>query len=74
MTVSWGDLETNVVDHRWFDLSAEERLALPQGREMAGIDEILEGLFRQRDKLLEEPPEIVATDPTGLSRQNRRGG
>jgi len=64
----WGDLESEAFNlPGWFDLSREEQLALPQGREMAEIDRMLSSLFDQRAKLLAELPDVPATDPTGVA-------
>jgi hypothetical protein len=64
----WGDLESEAFAlPGWFDLSKEEQLAHPQGREMAEIDRMLSSLFDQRWKLLAELPDVPATDPTGVA-------
>ncbi|MGR4862958.1 hypothetical protein [Caulobacter sp. LARHSG274] len=64
----WGDLEGEAFKlPGWFDLSKEEQLALPQGREMAEIDRMLSSLFEQREKLLAELPGVAANDPTGVA-------
>ncbi|AYV45121.1 hypothetical protein CFHF_04100 [Caulobacter flavus] len=68
LLVRWGDLESDVVqNHNWFGISRREQLELPQGREMARIDKMLTGLFRERQKLLEALPRTAATDPTGVA-------
>ena len=68
MVRRWGDLESEAFAlPGWFDLSKEEQLALPQGREMAEIDGILSSLFEQREKHLAELPKVAATDPTGVA-------
>jgi hypothetical protein len=64
----WGDLEGEAFRlPGWFKLSKEEQLALPQGREMAEIDQMLASLFEQREKLLAELPAVAANDPTGVA-------
>jgi hypothetical protein len=64
----WGDLESEAFAlPGWFDLSKEEQLAHPKGREMADIDRMLSSLFDQRWKLLGELPEVAANDPTGVA-------
>lgn len=64
----WGDLESEAYKlPGWFDLSKEEQLRLPQGREMADIDQMLSALFEQREKLLAELPSVGANDPTGVA-------
>jgi hypothetical protein len=64
----WGDLESEAFKlPGWYKLSKEEQLALPQGREMAEIDQILSSLFEQREKLLAELPAVAANDPTGVA-------
>lgn len=68
LLMRWGDLESDVVaNHNWFKLSRKEQLELPQGQEMARIDKLLPGLFRERRKLLEALPRSAATDPTGAA-------
>jgi hypothetical protein len=64
----WGDLESEAYAlPGWFDLSKEEQLAHPKGREMAEIDRMLASLFEQREKLLAELPGVAANDPTGVA-------
>jgi hypothetical protein len=64
----WGDLESEAFKlPGWFKLSKEEQQALPQGREMADIDQMLASLFEQREKLLAELPKVAANDPTGVA-------
>jgi hypothetical protein len=68
LLMRWGDLESDVVEnHNWFGISRKEQLELPQGQEMASIDKILPGLFREREKLLKALPRSAATDPTGVA-------
>jgi hypothetical protein len=64
----WGDVESEAFAlPGWFDLSKEEQLAHPKGREMAEIDRMLSSLFDQRWKLLADLPTVAATDPTGVA-------
>lgn len=64
----WADLESDAFKlPGWFKLARKEQLELPQGREMAEIDKVLPGLFRQREKLLARLPATAATDPTGVA-------
>jgi hypothetical protein len=64
----WGDLESEAFAlPGWFDLSKEEQLAHPKGREMAEIDRMLSSLFDQRWKLLADLPTVAANDPTGVA-------
>ncbi|WP_156398370.1 hypothetical protein [Caulobacter sp. Root1455] len=64
----WGDLESEAFAlPGWFDLSKEEQLAHPKGREMADIDRMLSSLFDQRWKLLADLPAVAANDPTGVA-------
>lgn len=64
----WSDLESDAArNHNWFKLSRKEQLELPQGREMAEIDKVLPGLFREREKLLKALPRSAANDVTGVA-------
>ncbi|KRB42055.1 hypothetical protein [Phenylobacterium sp. Root700] len=68
LLMRWGDLESDAAKNQnWFKLSRREQLELPQGAEMARIDKILPGLFRERRKLLEALPRSAATDPTAAA-------
>jgi hypothetical protein len=68
LLMRWGDLESDAAkNHNWFKLSRKEQLELPQGQEMAQIDKVLPGLFREREKLLKALPRAAATDPTGAA-------
>lgn len=63
-----GDLESDVIkNHNWFGISRREQLELPQGQEMARIDKMLPGLFREREKLLKSLPRSAADDTTGVA-------
>lgn len=68
LTERWGDLETTAMTaHRkWWDLPEDQRRALPEGREMAEIDETLKGLFRERERLLKALPELATRGADGL--------
>lgn len=68
LTERWGDLETVAMTNhaKWWDLPEERRRALPEGREMAEIDQTLEGLFRERSRLLEGLPELATRGADGL--------
>lgn len=64
----WGDLEGEAArNHDWFRMSRREQLTLPQGQEMARIDKMLTGQFRERAKLLKSLPRLAASDPTGVA-------
>jgi hypothetical protein len=64
----WADLESDAFKlPGWFKLSRKEQLELPQGREMAEIDRVLPGLFREREKLLKALPRSAANDVTGVA-------
>jgi len=67
-THALGDLESDVIkNHNWFGISRREQLELPQGQEMARIDKVLPGLFREREKLLKSLPRSAANDTTGVA-------
>lgn len=68
LTSRWGNLETTAADtHKaWWDLSEDQRRTLPEGREMAEIDETLKGLFREREGLLKALPELATRGADGL--------
>lgn len=68
LLMRWGDLESDVIkNHNWFGISRREQLELPQGQEMARIDKLLPGLFRERAKLLKSLPRSAASDTTGVA-------
>ena len=68
LLMRWSDLESDAAkNHNWFKLSRKEQLELPQGREMAEIDKVLPGLFREREKLLKALPRSAANDVTGVA-------
>jgi len=68
LLMRWGDLESDVIkNHNWFGISRREQLELPQGQEMARIDKVLPGLFREREKLLKSLPRSAANDTTGVA-------
>lgn len=68
LTSRWGALETMAADaHKaWWDLAEDQRRALPEGREMADIDQTLKGLFRERERLLKGLPELATSGADGL--------
>lgn len=64
----WAALESAAAKtHDWFKLTRTEQLELPQGREMAEIDEMIPGLVRQREALLAQLPAFAAIDPIGVA-------
>lgn len=68
LLMRWGDLESDVIkNHNWFRISRREQLELPQGQEMARIDKVLPGLFREREMLLKSLPRSAAYDTTGVA-------
>lgn len=64
----WGDLETMAitVHKKWWNLREDQRKALPEGRKMAEIDQIIEGLLRERERLLKALPELATRGVDGL--------
>jgi hypothetical protein len=68
LLMRWGDLESDVVkNYNWFGISRREQLELPQGQEMARIDKMLPGLFRERARLLKSLPRSAANDTNGVA-------
>ena len=60
----WGDLETQAIGrHAWFLHAGRRRLTVPEGREMARIDAVLETLFERRVELLDGLSAAPAVDP-----------
>lgn len=68
LTARWGDLETAAMAAHspWWGLTDDQRRAIPEGREMAEIDETLKGLFLERDRLLTGLPELATRGADGL--------
>lgn len=68
LTERWGDLETAAMSahKKWWGLTEDQRRAIPEGREMAEIDEALKGLFRERERLLTGLPELAVRGADGL--------
>ncbi|EJL38367.1 hypothetical protein PMI01_00127 [Caulobacter sp. AP07] len=60
----WGDLEALAIGrHAWFLHAGRRRLTVPEGREMARIDAVLETLFERRVELLDGLCAAPAVDP-----------
>lgn len=68
LTERWGDLETAAMSahKKWWGLTEDQRRAIPEGREMAEIDEVLKGLFLERERLLRGLPELATRGADGL--------
>lgn len=68
LTLRWSQLETRMVrENRWFGFTEAERRALPQAAEMYEIDDILEALFHQRERMLEPLPRLKADTLHGVA-------
>jgi hypothetical protein len=61
LALRWSKLETLMVrQHGWFALNPFERRALPEAAEMFAIDDRLEALSRQRERLLKPLAQLPA--------------
>lgn len=68
LTLRWSQFETLMVrEHRWFGLTETERRALPQAAEMNEIDDTLEALFHQRERMLERLSRLRADTLDGVA-------
>jgi hypothetical protein len=57
----WGDIEGRLIkEHDWHRLSADEKRALPAGRQLSEIDARLEVLFEEGGALLKALPSSPA--------------
>ncbi|MDP3745620.1 MAG: hypothetical protein Q8Q88_01090 [Phenylobacterium sp.] len=68
LAVRWSQLETLMArSHRWFALTPAERRALPEAAEMFVIDDTLEALSRQRERMLQPLSRLKADTLHGVA-------
>lgn len=68
LTLRWSQLEALMVrEHHWFGLTNVERRALTEAAEMYEIDDTLEALFRQRERMLEPLSSLKADTLHGVA-------
>lgn len=57
LLLEWGNVEGLLMQkHNWYQLSEDERTALPEGQALRDLDTRLNRLFRERDGLLDKLP------------------
>jgi hypothetical protein len=70
LTLQWARRETWLVEHRrWFQLSENERRALPEAQDLYRIDARLPALYSQSHRLLARLPGLSATSLPGIARK-----